>query len=67
MAEIRSYPIPPVALYLFVLIISLFTAALSVWFLLDALREGDEAQAWMSVAYFAAASLVAIFSFWWLF
>jgi hypothetical protein len=67
MAEIRSYPIPPAALYLFVLTISLFTAALSVWFLLNALREGDEAQAWMSVAYFAVASLMAIFFFWWLF
>lgn len=67
MAEIRSYPIPPAALYLFVLIISLFTAALSVWFLLNALREGDEAQAWMSVVCFTAASLMAIFFFWWLF
>jgi hypothetical protein len=67
MAEIRRCPIPPAALYLFVLIISLFTAALSVWFLLNALREGAEAQAWISVAYFTVASLMAIFFFWWLF
>jgi hypothetical protein len=39
---------------------------LSVRFLLVALREGDEAQAWISVAYSAAASLMAIFFFWWL-
>jgi Ni,Fe-hydrogenase I cytochrome b subunit len=60
------YPISADFLYLFFLIISLLIAAGSALIFLGALREGDEARAWLSVAYFAGASLMAIFSFWWL-
>ncbi len=60
------YPISADFLYLFLLIVSLLIAAGSAWLFLGALREGDEGQAWLSVAYFAGASLMAILSFWWL-
>jgi hypothetical protein len=60
----HSPPISPDILYLFVLLVSLSVTAMSVLILLSALREGDNDQAWISVAYFAAASLAAAYFFW---
>ena len=67
MAQVRNFPIPQDVLYLFVLVISLVAASVSVLILLNALGKGDKAQAWISVGYFVAASLVAAVCFWRLF
>src|SRR4028118_1179180 len=49
-------PIPPQMLYLSVLIVSLLVVSVSVLILLNALGQGDRAQAWIAVGYFVAAS-----------
>ena len=67
MAQVRNFPIPQDVLYLFILVISLLAASVSVLILLNALGKGDKAQAWISVGYFVAASLVAAVCFWRLF
>ena len=67
MAQVRNFPIPQDVLYLFVLVISLLAASVSVLILLNALGKGDKAQAWISVGYFVAASLVVAVCFWRLF
>ena len=59
MFEVRNFPIPLEVLYLCVLVVSLLVASVSAPILLNALGKGDEAQAWISVSYFVAASLVA--------
>lgn len=67
MAQVRNFPIPQDVLYLFVLVISLLAASVSVLILLNAVGKGDKTQAWISVGYFMAASLVAAVCFWRLF
>ena len=67
MAQVRNFPIPQDVLFLFVLVISLLAASVSVLILLNALGKGDKAQAWISVGYFVVASLVAAVCFWRLF
>jgi hypothetical protein len=67
MSEVRNFPIPLEVLYLFVLVVSLLVASVSVLILLNALGKGDKAQAWISAGYFVAASLVAAVCFWRLF
>jgi hypothetical protein len=57
-------PIPPQMLYLSVLIVSLLVVSLSVLILLNALGQGDRAQAWIAAGYFVAASLLAALCFW---
>ena len=67
MAELSDSPIPPQVLYLSGLVVSLSVVSLSVLTLLNALGQGDKAQAWISAGYFVAASLLAALFFWWLF
>jgi hypothetical protein len=67
MFEARNFPIPVELLYLLVLVVSLLIASGSALILLNALGKGDKAQAWISVGYFVAASLVAAVCFWRLF
>jgi hypothetical protein len=67
MAEVRNFPIPVGVLYVFVLIVSLLVASVSALILLNALGKGDKVQAWISVGYFVAASLLAAVCFWRLF
>ena len=67
MSEVRNFPIPAEVFYVFVLVVSLLVASVSALILLDALGKGDKAQAWISVGYFVAASLVAAVCFWRLF
>jgi hypothetical protein len=67
MAEVRNFPIPVEVLYLFVLVVSLLVASVSVLILLNSLNKGDKAQAWISVTYFVVAALVAAVCFWRLF
>jgi hypothetical protein len=66
-AELSDSPIPPQVLYLSGLVVSLSVVSLSVLTLLNALGQGDKAQAWISAGYFVAASLLAALFFWWLF
>ena len=66
-SEVRNFPIPAEVFYMFVLVVSLLVASVSALILLDALGKGDKAQAWISVGYFVAASLVAAVCFWRLF
>jgi hypothetical protein len=66
-ADVRNFPIPQEVFYLFVLVVSLLVASVSVLILLNALGKGDKAQAWISVGYFVAASFVAAVCFWRLF
>ncbi len=67
MADVRNFPIPQEVFYVFVLVVSLLVASFSVLILLNAMGKGDKAQAWISVGYFVAASLVAAVCFWRLF
>lgn len=67
MADVRNFPIPQDVLYLFVLVVSLLVASVNMLILLNALGKEDKAQAWISVGYFVAASLVAAVCFWHLF
>src|SRR5215210_5280448 len=60
---VRNYPISAHPLYLFCLVLFLLAAALSALSLWAALRNGDEALAWISAACFAITSLLAIL-FW---
>ncbi len=61
----RNYPISADVFYLFCLVLFLLVASLSALSLWAALRDGDEEGAWISAAYFAITSLMAIL-FWWL-
>jgi hypothetical protein len=67
MAQMSGSPIPPQVLYLAGLVVSLSVVAVGVLGLLNALGEGDKAQAWISAGYFVAASLLAVVCFWRLF
>jgi hypothetical protein len=67
MAEMSDSPIPPQVLYLAGLVVSLSVVAVGVLGLLNALGQGDKAQAWISAGYFVAASLLAVVCFWRLF
>ncbi len=67
MAEIPDSPIPPQVLYLAGLVVSLSVVSLGVLGLLNALGQGDRAQAWIAAGYFVAASLLAAVCFWRLF
>jgi len=60
----RNYPISADVFYLFCLVLFLSVAALSALILWAAIREGDAERAWISAAYFAIASLLAILSWW---
>ncbi len=60
-------PIPPQVLYLTGLIVSLSVVAVGVLGLLNALGEGDKAQAWIAAGCFVADSLLAALCFWRLF
>jgi uncharacterized membrane protein len=62
----RNYPISADALYLFFMVLFFLVAALSALSLWEALHDGDEERAWISAAYFAITSLLAIL-FWRLF
>jgi hypothetical protein len=66
-AELSDSPIPSQVHYLSGLVVSLSVVSLSVLTLLNALGQGDKAQAWISAGYFVAASLLAALFFWWLF
>jgi hypothetical protein len=66
-AEIPDSPIPPQVLYLAGLVVSLSVVSLGVLGLLNALGQGDRAQAWIAASYFVAASLLAALCFWRLF
>ena len=67
MSDVRNFPIPQDFLYLFILVVSMLVASVSALILLNALGKGDKAQAWITVGYFVAASLVAAVCFWRLF
>ncbi len=67
MADIPDSPIPPQVLYLSGVGVSLLVASISALSLLNALGQGDKAQAWISAGYFVAASLLAVVCFWRLF
>ena len=67
LAEILDSPIPPQVLYLSFLGASLLVASISALSLLNALGQGDKAQAWISAGYFVAASLLAVVCFYRLF
>jgi hypothetical protein len=56
----RNRPIGADVFYLFCLVLFLSVAALSAPSLRAALRDADEERAWISAAYFAIASLLAI-------
>lgn len=60
----RNYPISADLFYAFCLVLFLALAVLSAFILVASLREGQEGQAWISAAYFVAASLLAAL-FWW--
>ena len=66
-AEMPDSPIPPQVLYLAGLVVSLSVVSVSVLGLLNALGQGDRAQAWIAAGYFVAASLLAVLCFWRLF
>jgi hypothetical protein len=66
-SDVRNFPIPQDFLYLFVLVVSVLVASVSALILLNALGNGDKAQAWITVGYFVVASLVAAVCFWRLF
>ena len=66
-SPVRNFPIPQDFLYLFILVVSMLVASVSALILLNALGKGDKAQAWITVGYFVAASLVAAVCFWRLF
>ena len=61
----RNYPISADVFYSFCMGLFLLGAGLSASILWASLRDGDENGAWISAAYFALMSLLAIL-FWWL-
>ena len=61
----RNFPISADVFYSFCMGLFLLVAALSALSLWTSLRDGDENGAWISAAYFALMSLLAIL-FWWL-
>ena len=61
----RYYPISADVLYLFCLMVFLLVAVFSALSLRTSLRDADKDLAWMSAAYFAVTSLLAVL-FWWL-